>query len=146
MTKQRLLQHLQRTAGSCRAVAFDVFDTLLRRDVAAPADLFALMERTGRARPGFAAARRAAEAAARARHPGREVTLAEIYACPELAGADPAAECAAERAVLRPDPDLLAAARACKDRGLRVYVVSDMYLPAAEIGEILRRAGFDFLD
>ena len=146
MTKQRLLQHLQRTAGSCRAVAFDVFDTLLRRDVAAPADLFALMERTGRARPGFAAARRAAEAAARARHPGREVTLAEIYACPGLAGADPAAECAAERAVLRPDPDLLAAARACKDRGLRVYVVSDMYLPAAGIGEILRRAGFDFLD
>ena len=146
MTKQRLLQHLQRTAGSCRAVAFDVFDTLLYRDVAAPADLFALMERTGRARPGFAAARRAAEAAARARHPGREVTLAEIYARPELAGADPAAECAAERAVLRPDPDLLAAARACKDRGLRVYVVSDMYLPAAEIGEILRRAGFDFLD
>ena len=58
MTKQRLLQHLQRTAGSCRAVAFDVFDTLLYRDVAAPADLFALMERTGRARPGFAAARR----------------------------------------------------------------------------------------
>ena len=51
MTKQRLLQHLQRTAGSCRAVAFDVFDTLLYRDVAAPADLFALMERTGRARP-----------------------------------------------------------------------------------------------
>ena len=42
MTKQRLLQHLQRTAGSCRAVAFDVFDTLLYRDVAAPADLFAL--------------------------------------------------------------------------------------------------------
>ena len=62
MTKQRLLQHLQRTAGSCRAVAFDVFDTLLYRDVAAPADLFALMERTGRARPGFAAARRAVTA------------------------------------------------------------------------------------
>ena len=151
MTKQRLLNHLARLAaraaqsdGRYRAVAFDVFDTLLYRDVAAPADLFAMMERTGRAAPGFAGARRTAEAEART--PGREVTLAEIYARPALRGADPDAECAAEAAVLRPDPDLLAAARACRAAGLRVYAVSDMYLPGQQVESLLARNGFDFLD
>lgn len=69
---------LSRAAGSRPAVAFDVFDTLLFRDTARPEDLFTLMERTGAAAPGFAAARREAEASARAaaRAAGRaEVTL-----------------------------------------------------------------------
>src|SRR5699024_8417654 len=41
---------------------------------------------------------------------------------------------------------LLAAARACKARGLAVYVVSDMYLPETQVTAMLRRCGFDFLD
>ncbi len=144
MNKQRLLHSLAKTAGPCRAVAFDVFDTLLYRCAARPADVFALMERTGAAAPGFAAARTAAEAAARPPH--GEVTLAQIYADPALRGADPAAECAAELACVSADPDLLAAARACKARGLAVYAVSDMYLPARQVEAMLRRCGFDFLD
>ena len=45
MKKQRLLNILSQTAGPCRAVAFDVFDTLLFRDTARPSDVFRLMER-----------------------------------------------------------------------------------------------------
>ena len=39
--------------GRCKAAAFDVFDTLLHRDVAAPADVFAWMEARGRAPPAL---------------------------------------------------------------------------------------------
>ena len=144
MKKQRLLNILSQTAGPCRAVAFDVFDTLLFRDTARPSDVFRLMERTGEAAPGFAQRRLDAEAAAR--RPHAEVTLAEIYAQPALQGADPAAECAAELRAVHADAGLLAAARACKARGLAVYVVSDMYLPETQVTAMLRRCGFDFLD
>ena len=144
MKKQRLLNILSQTAGPCRAVAFDVFDTLLFRDTACPSDVFRLMERTGEAAPGFAQRRLDAEAAAR--RPHAEVTLAEIYAQPALQGAAQAAECAAELRAVHADAALLAAARACKARGLAVYVVSDMYLPETQITAMLRRCGFDLLD
>ena len=144
MKKQRLLNILSQTAGPCRAVAFDVFDTLLFRDTACPSDVFRLMERTGEAAPGFAQRRLDAEAAAR--RPHAEVTLAEIYAQPALQGAAPAAECAAELRAVHADAGLLAAARACKARGLAFYVVSDMYLPETQVTAMLRRCGFDFLD
>ena len=49
MGKQSVTQHLLKAAAPYRAVAFDVFDTLIRRDCAQPGDLFALMEEK---RPG----------------------------------------------------------------------------------------------
>lgn len=133
-----------RAAGKCRAVAFDVFDTLLMRDVARPQDLFALMEETHAAGSGFASNRRQAEALART--PGVETTLAEIYAQPPLQGADPQAECAAELRVVVPCAELVRAAKACHDHGHKVYIISDMYLPAAQIDAMLRRCGVDFAD
>lgn len=72
------MQDLDRLAGRYRAVAFDVFDTLIHRDAAAPTDVFAWMEADGTAPEGFAARRVAAEAEARAACVPREVTLAEI--------------------------------------------------------------------
>ncbi len=127
------------TAAPYRAVAFDVFGTLLRRDVGAPRDLFALRGQD------FAAARAAAEAAARAAKKG-EVTLADIYAQPPLAGEDPQAECGAELAAVTADPVLLHAARLCRARGQKVYAISDMYLPEEQISAMLHRCGYDFLD
>ena len=61
------------------AVAFDVFDTLIKRDTATPTALFRLR---GEA---FYKVRVRAEQEARAAK-GGEVTLAEIYARPCLAG------------------------------------------------------------
>ena len=76
-----LTLRLLHAAKGYKAVAFDIFDTLLKRDCAHPADLFALMEVTHQAALGFAEARVAAEAETR-QTLGREVTLAEIYARP----------------------------------------------------------------
>ena len=125
---------------------FDIFDTLLKRDCAHPADLFALMEVTHQAALGFAGTRVAAEAETR-QTLGREVTLAEIYAHPALRGTEPAAECAAaELAMIAPNRPVAQAAAACHARGQKVYAVSDMYLPKEQIEAMLQKCGLDFLD
>ena len=140
-----LALRLLHAAKGYKAVAFDIFDTLLKRDCARPADLFALMEVTHQAVLGFAGARVAAEAETR-QTLGREVTLAEIYAHPALRGTDPAAECAAELAMIAPNRPVAQAAAACHARGQKVYAVSDMYLPKEQIEAMLQKCGLDFLD
>lgn len=151
MSRAARLAAIARAARQYPAVAFDVFDTLLYRDLARPADLFVLMERQGKAPAGFAAARAAAEADARANARAArraEVTLAQIYAAPALAacGADPAAEIAAETAVLRADPAMVELVNHLRAAGKRVYIVSDMYLPEKTIAALLRGAGYPAWD
>lgn len=141
----RLTLRLLQAAKGYKAVAFDIFDTLLKRNCARPADLFTLMEVTHQAAPGFAQARLTAEAQTR-QTLGREVTLAEIYAHPALQGAHPAAECAAELAMIVPNHPVAQAAAACHARGQKVYAVSDMYLPKTQIEAMLQKCGLDFLD
>ena len=70
-----LTKQICHKAAHFDAVAFDVFDTLIKRDVAVPTGLFRLMG------DDFYAARIRAEREARAAQ-SREVTLAEIYARP----------------------------------------------------------------
>ena len=137
------MQDLDRLAGRYRAVAFDVFDTLIHRDAAAPTDVFAWMEADGTAPEGFAARRVAAEAAARAACAPREVTLAELYSRHELEGLDPEAEIRAETALAVPDRKVQALYRACRARGQKVYVISDMYLPAQAIAAMLEACGYE---
>ena len=73
-----LTLRLLHAAKGYKAVAFDIFDTLLKRDCAHPADLFALMEVTHQAALGFAGARVAAEAACHAR--GQKVyAVSDMY-------------------------------------------------------------------
>lgn len=141
----RLTLRLLHAARGYKAVAFDIFDTLLKRNCARPADLFTSMEVTHQAAPGFAQARITAEAQTR-QTLGREVSLAEIYANPALQGADPAAECAAELAMIAPNRPVAQAAAACHARGQKVYAVSDMYLPKAQVEAMLQKCGLDFLD
>ena len=141
----RLTLRLLHAAKGYKAVAFDIFDTLLKRDCARPADLFALMEMTHQAASGFAQARLTAEAQTR-QTLGREVTLAEIYANPALQGTNPAAECAAELAMIASNQPVAQAAATCHARGQKVYAVSDMYLPKAQIEAMLQKCGLDFLD
>lgn len=141
---QQLEQKLIKAAEPYDVVAFDVFDTLLFRDTAAPSDLFVLMEQIGLAEKGFAANRRAAESAVR--HPGQEITLEQIYAHPSMQGIDPIAEVEAELLVSVPNRPLLAAARTLKEEGKAVYAISDMYLSTRQVSALLEQGGFDFLD
>ena len=135
----KLTETILHKAAPYPVVAFDVFDTLIKRDVARPTDLFALLG------ADFAKARTQAEAEARAAKSG-EVTLAEIYARPCLTGYDPAAECAAEIACAVPNLAVLKAARALHAQGKRLYYISDMYLSKVQLDAMLAKCGYDFFD
>lgn len=134
-----ITETIVRLAAPYTAVAFDVFDTLVKRDVAKPTDLFLL------AGSDFAKARVQAEAEARAQKQG-EVTLAEIYGRPCLARYDPARECALELEAVTPNLPLLDAVRTLQAQGKRIYYISDMYLPPEQIAAMLARCGYDGLD
>ena len=134
-----LTNEICRQAARYDAVAFDVFDTLIKRDTARPTGVFALR---GEA---FCAARTQAECEARAAKSG-EVTLAEIYARPCLSGYDPAQECADELAACVPNPPVLAAVKRLKQQGKKLYYISDMYLPQTQIDAMLRRCGYTEFD
>ncbi len=124
-------------------VSFDVFDTLLKRAVARPHDVFRRMgAELGDAT--FAARRIAAEQAARRAAAQEEVTLVGIYAqLPERERGLMQMELAAERAVSRPNAWLAPVLRACAARHARVLAISDMYLPQAFVAELLERAGIE---
>ncbi|WP_455502245.1 HAD family hydrolase [Gemmiger sp.] len=134
-----LTEQICHKAARFDAVAFDVFDTLIKRDVAAPTNLFRLR---GEA---FYAARIEAERVARAAKNG-EVTLAEIYAQPCLAGYDAADECAAELAACTAYRPVWEAVQALKRQGKKLYYISDMYLPQTQIDAMLRRCGYPCFD
>ena len=135
----KLTETILHKAAPYPVVAFDVFDTLIKRDVARPTDLFDLLG------ADFAKVRTQAEAEVRAAKSG-EVTLAEIYARPCLAGYDPAAERTAEIACAVPNLPVLKAARALHAQGKRLYYISDMYLPKAQLDAMLAKCGYDFFD
>ena len=134
-----LTKQICHKAAHFDAVAFDVFDTLIKRDVAVPTGLFRLMG------DDFYAARIRAEREARAAQ-SREVTLAEIYARPCLARYDAAAECAAELAACAANKPVLDAVQTLKKQGKKLYYISDMYLPQTQIDAMLRRCGYPCFD
>ncbi|HEU4959847.1 MAG TPA: HAD family hydrolase [Sphingomonas sp.] len=133
---------LDSAPAGVRILSLDCFDTLLWRDVNAPADVFADLPIPG----GGLEPRRRAEAAARlghsAGHGGTEIRIEAIHQ--KLTGGDDAAavvsvaaELAAERRHcfgFAPVIDLIAEA---KRRGLEVIVVSDTYLDAGQLRALI---------
>lgn len=134
-------------------LSLDCFDTLLWRNVHAPADIFAELPRPG----GAAYPRCQAETLARHTRKSREgvceVSIEAIYARMELSAE------ASRLAVLR-DAELAAEARHCfafapvvalidaaRAAGVRVIVVSDTYLSAVQLRALIAAAaGQDVAD
>jgi FMN phosphatase YigB (HAD superfamily) len=141
-------------------LSLDVFDTLLWRRVAEPADAFVLVAHRLRGRGALAAGvtveefallRRAAEKRAREqrreRGEGVEVTLAEVHeALPgslfsrELPPGELAeVELEVERGLLVPDLDVLSLVRAAHEAGKEVIAVSDTYYSEPQLRLLLAR-------
>ncbi len=136
--------------------SFDYFDTLVCRLVLRPAEVFQILEEQLEW-PGFAQARITAELRARKRKPGREITLQEIYQqllqepgqaqshAVAVTGLDASRERALHQAMqteLRLERNL-ASPMVANLRSMQAgdLVVSDMYLPAAELAAVLARCG-----
>ena len=141
------------------AVCFDVFDTALTRSVDTPVDVFAiigekLIQRHGALFSGYAEAREIAERTARekaARHQKREIGFQEIVEALETQ--NPAfsqyrseffdTEMETERECCFAVPEIKAAFDLCRDKGILVFFVSDMYLPETAIRNLLENAGYE---
>lgn len=160
MPDSTFIKEVLDTAGPDDVLSLDVFDTALTRCFDSPVDLFAEVERRlcvrlGRAAKGFAEARVLAEQIARdeqnAVNPAREdITYEAIYG--KLQGLLPriadwervsAIELDVEREALCAVPDVLALTRELRAAGGRYVFVSDMYLPADFLAEVLRLNGYE---
>jgi predicted HAD superfamily hydrolase len=138
-------------------LSLDIFDTALVRRVAHPTTVFAVMEATAACDPrfaGFADLRFRAEREARqlATEAGRspEIGFDEIYDVVarewRLSADDRTAletlELETERQVLVANPVVLRWYERARALGKRVIFVSDMYLPAAFLAEVLEMASY----
>ena len=139
-------EQLAERLSSYDVVSFDIFDTLILRPLKKPTDLFGLMEQ----RNGlfdFHDNRIQAEADARRRSSSGEVNLFEIYdvLAPRYGqdGKEMALrEIEEEKRVCYPNPAMTELFRWLADKGVRIIALSDMYLPAQFLREILDGCGF----
>lgn len=132
----------------CRreVVSFDLFDTLIFRPFALPADLFYLVgERLNY--PDFKAIRTEAERTVR-RNLGREITLDEIYEFMSLrTGIDAQigkeTEMAVELDLCSANPYMKRVWKLVRESGRKIIITSDMYLPSDFIERLLKKTGFE---
>ena len=139
---------LQKKIEECPVVCFDVFDTLITRRLAEPADIFLYVEKSlGDGFP-FSLNRKAAEDQC-CREIGDAYTIDDIYRrLGEQAGLSQdqtsrllKAELAAEARFAAPKREMASVFFQCLGAGKRVYLVSDMYLYAVQIERILLSCG-----
>lgn len=144
-------EELRRQIASAEVISFDVFDTLLVRDVLRPVDLFFFLERglrrAGIPCPDFAMRRQAAEAAL------NQVcvpNLDQIYTRlgkdygwkEEIISKACALEFAFERRACHARKYMRDIYRWALELHKTVVLVSDMYLPQAQLQTLLENAGY----
>lgn len=133
-------------------ISFDIFDSLVRRDVPSPDSVHQLVERkfflqTGQGIPGYSLKRKQAEAAAYGHAGGREITFQEIFR--EMKSVDEESkallmelEQETEYEICCADAKMQAVFEQMKKAGKHLVITSDMYLPETLIRKILDRCGY----
>lgn len=149
LRSHELTRLLDEAPASVRWLSLDCFDTLVWRDTATPADVFADLDFAG----GAMEPRRRAEGAAR--HSARlfrssfEVSIEEIHTRLRPGGdvaASVTAELAAEARHCFGFEPVKALIRDAKARGLGVIIVSDTYLSEAQLRALIAAAAGDDIE
>lgn len=145
-----------RTVQKYPVISFDIFDTLIKRNIATPAQIFDVVEtRYCQLHPeknvsGFRKLRTEAEQKARTENPSREITCDEIYKkFASMAGEEIRGsltdfmniEIQTEIDYCEPNIPVREVYLQCLSLGKRVILVSDMYLPQIVIEKILEKCG-----
>lgn len=124
-------------------ISFDIFDTLLKRNVGNPSDVFDLIQCGLEKEENFKEKRIAAEQIAR-RKSNREITLDDIYenydAEEYLKNKLKSLELCIEQQCLTINPYIIDFYNYCI-RYKNVYIISDMYLPSDFIANVLHNNG-----
>lgn len=153
-TKQFTLDDVKKCFEQCDVVSFDIFDTLIFRNVEQPVDVFALVE-TKTKIADFKFSRTFAEIDARAVaekiHPECEVNIFEIYK--ELRLFDQKTkdelleiEFETEKEVCKANPFMMEIFNLAKAQNKKVIIVSDMYWPKDRLIDLLHGCGYDGFD
>lgn len=131
-------------------VSFDIFDTLIKRRVRTPADIFSCMERhcVNQKSPiekEFRVKRQYAERVA-LKKKGSPCTLAEIYEeYHAMYGGDTITYMEIEREVelelCFPNRNIITFFQQCVRAGLHVLIISDMYLDSLFLSRMLEKCG-----
>lgn len=133
-------------------ISFDIFDTLIKRCVSNPHDVFALVERYCRENEilvpdGFKEKRIAAERTVNHQNK-RPSTIREIYSyfCQEYGG-EPIkleeAEKLVEFNICKPNSEIINLYHRCIEAGKKIYVISDMYLDSDFLRNVLSNCGIE---
>lgn len=119
-------------------VSFDIFDTLLKRDVLNPTDVFKIVGNMHDDKDFFEK-RIKAESLARQNIASEEISLDDIY---EILGDKYSTykfnELTVEQSILKINPLIYKVYKWCRQQGKIILVTSDMYLPASFLKAILR--------
>lgn len=145
--EKELLPYVQKA----EVISFDVFDTLIKRDVANSADVFTMMEQMllDEGKPfarGFAQLRKNAEQEAKVNMANREITIKDIYDRIPIGDIDKQEtiqlEYRLETELSVPNLPIQRLYRECVKRNITIIFISDMYLPTNVIQKILEKNGY----
>lgn len=128
--------------------SFDIFDTLLLRPYTNPQEVWRVLEEQEGAK-GFAKARKKADKKSykRATEEGRETSIKEAYdLMPRLYRPLMQKEMELERCILRANPEMVALWNDLGQKGKKRVIVSDMYLSADFIKDVLIENGISGWD
>lgn len=130
-------------------ISFDIFDTLIKRNVPEPQDVFRLVQlrfekNTGNKLEGFRENRVQAERKARKLAKKEEVSLDEIYECMTQYATDirdelKMLECKVELDVCCVNLEMMPVYQWSLENRKTIILISDMYLPEKVIEEILHK-------
>lgn len=141
--KQKILEY--------DVISFDVFDTLLLRNLLNPTDLFLFLDQKAKETLGiedFHEKRQKAEKDSRVGHLNNETTLDEIYKQLENTYHKSFQEIKEleldlEKKFLIANPFMKEIFQYAKEQKKKILVISDMYLPQKFIEEVLKSVGYD---
>ena len=141
--KKNLINNIKKLVDKVDIVSFDIFDTLLFRCFVHPFDVFGYLEYFFEI-SGFKKARLDAESLARCNYSYKEeVTLKDIYnLMPEEFRFVEEYEQKLELNVLKPNKQLLEIFNYAKEKGKKIIIISDMYLPKTLLKQALDKNGF----
>lgn len=131
-------------------ISFDIFDTLIKRELQKPEDVFYMAgyfyyDHDRNAAERFYYARKEAETVAREKTAAKEITIDDIYHVLPYSEDEKQAlkemEILAEQTVCVPNRAILDVFNRLLSDGKRLYLISDMYLPRAIIELLLNKCG-----
>ncbi len=148
------IKRIKERISAYQYVSFDLFDTLIKRDIQIPADIFVFVEQEYNCRypnekiNGFRDRRILAEKKSRENTKSEEVELIEIYqqmSCyPEQTRERlKALEEETEYKMCTPHLPLLEIFQYCLEQQKKIYITSDMYLPLEQIQRMLQKCNID---